>query len=364
MVLIREYLRDWKKFLLYKVVQYATLNEHQKEYETREDAVTMTVKNGYRGTEVNDFLRCRKKYDYTWVQNLEPKKRNEKLTIGSAIHKFLEFWYLEHRLEDAVEAMLVYIDDNTADMDDAERIELKELAEGVCRHYVDHYHLEWEYTVKAVELPFSIPQVIQDGDKEIHTNYTGTIDLLVEDTDGKLWFMDHKTTASLDIYDKNSDMDRQISRYWYALEKLGYKIEGFIYNIILKDVPVEPRLLKSGQLSKDRSQKTTAILYRQAIEKHGLDLNDYMDHMQFLYETPKEFFRRVKVTRTPEEREASIRETREVILDITEAKRYYRNITKDCSWDCPFKTLCVSEMDGSNADLIRNELYQVKEDAE
>ncbi len=69
------------------------------------------MKTDFRGTEITDFLRCRKRYDYAWNQNLEPKQRNEKLTIGSAIHKFLELWYSDRRALDAIEAMRVYIMD-------------------------------------------------------------------------------------------------------------------------------------------------------------------------------------------------------------------------------------------------------------
>jgi RecB family exonuclease len=319
----------------------------------------MTMKIDFRGSEVTDYLRCRKRYEYAWIQNLEPKQRNEKLTIGSAIHKFLELWYSEHRALEAIDAMVQYIYDNTRDMDQTEADDLCELARNICVNYVQYYGMDHNWTVKGVELPFSVQL-----NSEI--NYIGTIDLLVEDEDGKLWIVDHKTTASIDIYDKNSDMDRQISRYWASLEKLGYRIEGFIYNIILKDIPVEPKLLKTGALSKDKSQKTTLAMYREAIERNNLKEEDYADFLQYLEDQPKEFFRRVKVERTEAERMAALDETEQIIDDIrtTHPKRFYRNITKDCSWDCSFKALCVAQMDGSNAYHIQSELYKVKDDAE
>lgn len=318
--------------------------------------MTTANKTDFRGTEVTDFLRCRKRYQYAWVQNLQPKQKNDKLTIGSAIHKFLELWYSEHRASEAMEAMEQYITDNSMGMEEMQYEELKELARQVCIHYIQNYGMDENWTVKAVEMPFSIHL-------EGRINYIGTIDMLVEDEDGKLWVVDHKTTNSLEIYDKNSDMDRQISRYWYAIERyLDVKIEGFIYNIILKDYPVEPKVLKSGQLSKDKSQRTTLQLYRAAIEYHGLKGEDYADFLQYLEDQPKEFFRRMKVERNISEMREAISELTDVIYDIRDSKRYYRNITKDCHWDCPFKALCVAEMDGSNADHIRSELYETKQD--
>lgn len=318
----------------------------------------MSTKTDFRGSEVTDFLRCRKKYQYGWIQNLQPKQKNDKLTIGSAIHKFLEVWYTTYRESEAIVAMADYIYENCNGLEQMQIDDMCELAKKVCENYVAHYGHDTGWTVKAIEMPFNIHL-------EGRINYIGTIDLLVEDEDGKLWIADHKTTANLDIYDKNSDMDRQISRYWYAIERyLDVKIEGFIYNIILKDYPVPPKVLKSGQLSKDKSQKTTKDMYLDAIRLNKLNIDDYADFLQFLDEQPKEFFRRMKVERNISEMRASIDELTDVIYDIRDTKRFYRNITKDCSWDCPFKTLCVAEMDGSNADHIRNELFTVKDDAE
>jgi len=318
------------------------------------------MKYTFRGSEITDFQRCPKRYNYGWIQNLEPKVQNEKLTLGSAIHKFLETWYMSRRFKEAIEEMRNYIDDvvMNSDMEQVVIDEMIELAQGICLNYHRTYGDDSNWTVLAVEKQFNVE--FDDG-----TVYTGTIDLIVEDEDGHVWFVDHKTTISLDIYDKNSDMDRQISRYWWALEQLGYNVHGFIYNIVLKDVPVEPKVLKSGALSKDKSQKTTFELYMKAIEDNNLKVSDYEDFLQQLKDYPKEFFRRLKVERTPQECQAAIGEMLEVIEDIRDKHnnwRWYRNITKDCHWDCAFKSLCQAEMDGSNADHIRAELFRVKED--
>jgi hypothetical protein len=36
----------------------------------------------------------------------------------------------------------------------------------------------------------------------------------------------------------------------------------------------------------------------------------------------------------------------------------YRNITKDCSWDCPVKDICKAGMDGSDVTYLENELLE------
>src|SRR5690606_21933561 len=39
------------------------------------------------------------------------------------------------------------------------------------------------------------------------------------------------------------------------------------------------------------------------------------------------------------------------------AKIFPRNITRDCSWDCPYYDLCLAEMEGSDVDWILQEKY-------
>jgi hypothetical protein len=316
------------------------------------------MKTDFRGTEITEFLRCPKRYDYAWVQNLEPKQRNEKLTIGSAIHKYLESLYrfLDHK--QAKSTMLEYLQQESA-LAEEQFEEMKDLCLNICENYFMTYQLDLSWAGLLVESEFKI--ALDD-----ETNYIGTVDLLVKDKDGLIWLVDHKTTNQIDIFDKNSDMDRQISRYWYAMDTMfpTWKVDGFIYNIILKDYPQPPKQLKSGALSKDKSQKTNLYLYLQAIKDNNLKEEEYEDFLDYLDQNPKEFFRRVKIERTEQERLAAIDEMEDVILDIRDKQsngRWYRNITKDCHWDCAFKTLCQAEMDGSNADHIRTELFKVKD---
>ena len=210
----------------------------------------------------------------------------------------------------------------------------------------------------STELQFAIP--LSDN-----LTYTGTIDLVYKDEHGQVWFMDHKTTSSIESYEKRADMDRQISRYWWALQQLGYDVQGFVYNIILKDYPTPPAVLKNGSLSQNKSQKTTYDSYLKAIQEHGLDVNNYSEMLAHLkaQETPdgNRFFKRVKVQRLQAEIDNSIQELIEVSHDMENA-RIYRNITKDCSWDCPFQSICVSSMDGSNIDYLKEQLFKTRGD--
>src|SRR5206468_1836877 len=98
---------------------------------------------------------------------------------------------------------------------------------------------------------------------------------------------------------------------------------------------------------------------------------EMLDHLQ-AQETPQgnRFFRRVNVFRNEQEIQAAIQEFYATVQDMHELldrqdrnyDPFYRNITKDCSWDCQFKALCLASMDGSNVDLIRNLAYEKREE--
>jgi tetratricopeptide (TPR) repeat protein len=321
---------------------------------TKEVEGGMSMSHSYRNSEISDYQRCRKKWNWRWNEGYTPKKQNSKLFFGNLMHKYLETLYKTGWTTDATN------EEESVDQDPVACEEIWNMFYHVSNGYEDKWwenDKEWE--IIATEFEFEVPL-----DDKI--TYTGTIDLIFQHK-GKIWFMDHKTTSSLDIYDNNSRMDRQISRYWWALKKLGYDVGGFIYNIILKDYPVAPKVLKNGKLSTAKNQNTTLELYEGAIEELGQFKEAYMDFLEYLENYPREYFRRVSVTRSDAELANAMFEFYQAALEATEIKeqenspRIYRNITKDCSWDCPFMDACKADMDGSNIEFLMNMAFNKEE---
>lgn len=304
-----------------------------------------------RGSELNDFLRCRTRWDYAWRENLKPRTPNKKLFFGTAFHVYLESLYKNGSQSQALNDMAKFFQEtDTSGMEQQDYDELWALSYDVAENYLATWKDEdSKYRVLATELQFDIP--LHNG-----LSYTGTIDLVIQDEHGKVWFFDHKTTASIDLYEKRADMDRQISRYWWALQQLGYDVEGFIYNIVVKEVPKKPELLKRGGLSQNKSQKTTYELYLQAIQENGLDPNDYREILDHFKAMGNRYFKRIKVTRLQPEIDASIHELKIVGQDMR-APLIYRNITKDCNWDCQYQSICQASMDGSDVDYLIEALF-------
>jgi PD-(D/E)XK nuclease superfamily len=352
-----------------------------------------------RGSEYTDFLTCRKKWYWSWVEKITPKRPDGKLFFGTLFHKWMEFYYNSdcNKLQADLETSVWFNDQDTKDMEQTEIDEVKELFKGVTDHYHNTYgDHDSKFKVLATELEFVVK--LQD---DIY--YTGTIDLVYE-LDGKIRFSDHKTVASISMYEEKARMDRQISRYWWALQQIaagigmvrdrnpavdrwitfpdliGKEIDGFDYNLINKDFPREPKQLKPkkgetvGQLSQDKAQKTTYNKYFKALVKLGLPLEPYTEFLEMLKNKPDPFLKRIDVQRTQKELESSIWELlytggdiHDVKLLVTEKPEMvemvtYRNIGTHCEHMCQFKSLCMAEIAGENVSLVRNLGYKKNEE--
>lgn len=336
-----------------------------------------------RGSELQEFLRCRKRWDYRWNQKIVPLRPNGKLFFGTLFHKYLEEFYSRGQdAEIALERTHTFLDEqDTSSMDTMEYDELMDLFRGVTAHYHEQWD-DWGWRVLGTEMNFIVPLT-----DELY--YEFTIDMYVRDQDNRHFIIDTKTAASIEMFQANTKMDRQISRYWWAMQQVaegkGYlkhpereewmpvvegvfkKPDGFIYNIILKDVPKEPRVLKNGTLSLDKAQKTTYRKYVAAMEQNNIPLDEphyqeILDHLK-AGEAPEgnRFFRRIHVTRMQEELDAALEDFIETAKDM-EGARIYRNVTYNCAWDCAYRDLCLAEMDGSDADFIRSMMFEKLED--
>jgi hypothetical protein len=343
-----------------------------------------------RGSEYSDFLTCRKKWLYGWVEKITPKRPNNKLFFGTAFHKWLEEYYNQgcNKLSADLVTSVWINEQDTSGMEQVELDELMALLKGVATNYDKKYHdNDSQWKILATELEFLIK--LEDD-----VYMTGTIDLVYE-VDGKIRFSDHKTVASISMYEEKSKMDRQISRYWWALKMIargigevknahgewvqmeslkGKEIDGFDYNLILKDMPKQPEVLKKGGLSKNKSQRTTYDLYLAKIYELGHDPLDYMEMLDMLREKEDLFFKRVKVQRMDTELDSSAWEFLYTAGDIHDVKLMltenpereetltYRSIGEHCSYMCQFKALCQTTIEGGNVSMVKNLAYTKNEE--
>lgn len=352
-----------------------------------------------RGSEYQDFLQCRKKWYHSWVEQITPIRPDNKLFFGNLFHKWLEEYYISdcNVLQADLIASTWMNEQDMGGMEQTDIDDLKKLFKGVRENYINTYHENDKgWKVLGTEVQFYV-KLLDD------TFYTGTIDLVYE-VDGKVYFSDHKTVSSLDMYEEKSQMDRQISRYWWTLKSIaeglgrikddrtdtwivweelkGKEIAGFTYNLIAKDYPREPKILKSGKLSTDKSQKTTYAKYVAKLNELGLGghpsvsgfPSEYNDMIRVLAEKQDPFLRRVNVIRTDKELESAMWEfvyTANDMHDVNVAlalhpehteRLTYRNIGTHCQSMCQFKSLCQAAISGENVDFIKKFAYKKNEE--
>lgn len=273
------------------------------------------------------------------------------------MHTFLDHYYgaqAEGKAPDqafpvAYNAFEQYIKENFPN--DDESYHQAELADGVVKNYYKWAAQNDDFRVIGTEVACEI--------KVANSTYQLRFDAIVE-VAGDLWILEHKTATQLKA--EHTLRDQQISSYVLAARKLDVPVKGVIYNIIRKAVPEKPRVLKNGKLSKSLSQNITYDSYMEAIRELGQDPEYYQDVLEQLKNLKNPFIHREFVPRTLEN-------SREALKDIQQAEVlkyamiqngiFPRNITKDCSWDCPFADLCLAELEGNDTSLLFQEKYKI-----
>jgi|SRR5579875_748452 len=336
-------------------------------------------------TTMQAFLRCRRAW---WLQSptglgLEPDRPPAlALSFGTAVHAGLEAnargedWrraldeVLVHQRQEVYEA---YYNKVGAPMAPEEALKLKDsekLAVSVLEHYFERYSEDhplgqtWEYI--QPEVGFEIP-LDYLGEAAEGWLLRGSIDGLAEHKKtGAIGGVEHKT-YSQKTNEAALQMDDQLTGYFFAVWKLfGVFPESFLYDGIAKKLPIEPRLLQSGKLSKEWIDTTEGV-YRRTLAKHGLDAADYADILARLAARDKEpqtpFFTRYRIY-VPEhsvrlwERNLywRIRDMDEVVF--TNGETAYPNVPWTGCWDCGVQDLCKAIQFDEDVHGIISQFYR------
>lgn len=194
--------------------------------------------------------------------------------------------------------------------------------------------------------------------------YHGTCDRLVIDKHGDWWILDYKTAKG--GADTNKlDTDDQITRYLWAMEQwFQHPIKGFIYLQLTKSVVQEPRVLKSGELSTDKKQSTTAMKYRAELERRYGDVRkapakmvECLNNLRMNEDANGDkFIRWDLVQRTRAQKISTYEHILAEVADMINVDReLYPTPTRDCIWECSFREACLL-MEDKQDELLRQYL--------
>lgn len=182
------------------------------------------------------------------------------------------------------------------------------------------------------------------------------------------WIVDHKALIS-PAYSRALDIDDQVTGYCYIWWRLtGEVIRGAVYNVLLKDPPKEPRVLKNGSLSTDKSQRTTSSLYEAALkEMYGKAIPSDYDEIRVVLKEKgwAQFFQRDILTRNLDElysfEEKLAYEYEDMMYVLKHPERAYPNPNQRTCMGCSQMALCQAMDEKSEVDYIIESMYQVNE---
>ena len=190
-------------------------------------------------SQINQFLLCSRKYEYSYVKGVRPSHTSVNLTFGSAIHSALETYYRHHQQHSkaltADDLVKVFCDTVATDragstipirfskeMPDLAAVE--QLGLKMLTVFSEQVNLEG-YGIEAVELTLSAP-LYYPGGNESGLDLVGVIDLLlIDNRTGELIAVDHKTSRN-SYSQAMCDDSIQMSLYAWLLERNGYLQKG------------------------------------------------------------------------------------------------------------------------------------------
>lgn len=305
-------------------------------------------------SDVRTFLSCRRQWNYSSPLRMgfEAVLPNMNLWMGRAVHEGLDFWY-KHG---GPRATLDFYDGWCAkEIDKRGNVgpkfeelmqETRDLGWAMLRHYIMFSRMNDKFEVLSTEGTMAVRLPYIDN-----TAVVSRLDLVGRDKYGKLFIMDHKTTARVPRH-KDVLNDNQAITYAYILMHqpiANGDVPYFMFNWLWKKEPHLPRTLQNGKLSRAKLTQTTFEAYGQAIREAGQSWDQYTDVLMELRSNPNRYFQRHQINYT---KRALQNHARDLSLIASEMLSPMPSIYPapdrfKCTW-CDFRDACQLETAGAS----------------
>lgn len=311
-------------------------------------------------SDISAVLSCRRQYVFS-LSGFVPKETPTALLFGSAIHDALDVFYSAGRdVESAVATFLSHASEFPPPLftEEAQAYdELLALGEAMLRNYAAFSAVNDTFEVIRTEQRVEAPIYAADGEEL--GKLVGRVDGIVRTRDGAYWVLEHKTSsAGWSAEERNRDF-QTLAYLYLASRTIDEPLTGVIWNILIKRKPEKPRVLKNGQLSRDKSQPTTYDLYREAIRELGLREEDYADVLEYLRTVGfQTFFQRDFVVRSTQELARFERYVQRILYELRSATPDWAipNPSWRCAY-CEYASLCRAVEHGDDTSILLQTLY-------
>lgn len=305
-------------------------------------------------SEVQTFKDCRRKWWLAYYRGLKKKqiRPTGPLAIGGRIHRALEAWYvpdghtrtdprdaLERCIVDDYSSLVTHYDGPASIPEDLHSTFKKEadlervMLEGYMQwleETASDSHLKVIAPEMYIEVPFKSPFVHKRFDGRT-TTLIGRMDVQVErETDDRQMFIDHKTVADMVGPTLTLHVDEQMLMYLFLQRKdetEARKCAGAIYNMLRK--------------VRRSARAKPPFFNRIEVYHNELQLEAFEMHIT-----------------------ATINDIHRVEKQLDSGAGHQRIVyprpTRDCSWKCDFQQVCGMFDDGSRAEDMITNLYQIE----
>lgn len=252
---------------------------------------------------INCFKECAKKYEYKYIDNLEPIDDNKALNIGKAFHRGIEL--------NSVNDLAKELDEDeyfSDEKNETNKIIALAMVESFLKKFPNHnegniqHEVHIETNICGNEKDF---QIYADAIKEVEEG---------------LILREYKTTSKIDdLYLDKLEFNDQISRYCYVIEK-EYKKPV---------IAIEYYIAKKPLLR--QKQNETIEQYRNRLVERLMEDNNIVS---------------ITLQRTKEDIEDAYEDLKYDINNIKNTKRFTKNLS-NCSvyGGCPYMNLCCKRKD-------------------
>lgn len=252
-------------------------------------------------SEITTYLDCQKKWELQYLKGL--RVDNVHLQFGSMGHSVLETRLIPDES--------LYPELKSAFGISSWKDYFEPIFEEIDEYFKDYDILHKEYRVET-------------------ENIKGVIDVVWKHKEsGKVLITDYKF-SNTDKGQEDILLDEQMYIYAVVYAHLnGLQLEDIEigYVNIPKCEMDKPRILKSGQLSKDKAQKTTYKKYVETIEQLNLNIADYED---FLIEIKDK--RLLSISQSPINRDMAVRIMTNIDNTIKDMDKGY--VLEKCTFMC------------------------------
>jgi hypothetical protein len=277
---------------------------------------------------------CWKKYEFNYIQNLQPKRNNLTLTLGTVMHQAKAEYFAGATESDVLKGICDTYDTYIADS-------VPEEAEDFL---TDKYTAigMWTYAPKDLTI---FKQILPEMEFKVKlpglrgVRYVGRVDGLVQLSKNDTWWVYELKTTGLSPrqFIGRCNTSPQVTGYVYALREMGYPVQGVLFEAY-----------KRPLLRKRKTENADEFGYR--------IIGDYKENQDEKFVLHTEYRPDYRIEQWLE---AEV----ELVRDIRRMRRgrcWYRNYDQCWNYNslCPFAQIC--QMDKPDA-LTLEMFYEKKE---